>query len=214
MLVTTPGRLVELLRKKQVFFNDLQVIVLDEVDILFTDETFPLEPIGKECPKTTQFLFTSATLPGEVIQQITNEFPDLKTLSGPGLHRVAPTVEEVVIDCSGRPEQERNADAVFENKREALIKVLDQNTAERTIIFCNSIENCRKVENFLLREDRHQRLRDVYPYHSAIDDKARDLNLKLFSKNLLKKPAVLVCTDRASKGMDFNRAIVSFLFYI
>ena len=43
---------------------------------------------------------------------------------------------------------------VFENKRAALLKAieLNANSCERTIVFCNTIEQCRKVENILQRE--------------------------------------------------------------
>lgn len=209
VLVTTPGKLFELMKRKEIVLDDLQVLVLDEVDVLFLDKSFPLQPIGQACPETTQFLFTSATLPKEVIQQINTEFPAVQTLYGPGLHRISPNIQEIVIDCSGSNQQERSSSIVLDNKRQALIQALDNDDSERTLIFCNSIEQCRKVENFLQREDRHSKLHDIYIYHSAIDHKKREENLFQFSKPLLKKPSILICTDRTSRGLDFQRAYVS-----
>ena len=63
-----------------------------------------------------------------------------------------------------------------------------------------------RVENFLTREDKFQRARMVYPYHGAIDVNARQENLQEFSRPLLPKPVVLISTDRASRGIDFNSA--------
>lgn len=209
VLVTTPGRLFELMKRNEILFNDLQVLVLDEVDVLFLDKSFPLQPIGSACPDSTQFLFTSATLPEEVIKQIQTEFPNVQTLYGPGLHRISPNIQETVIDCSGHETQTRSSNLVLENKRQALLQALDNDDSERTLIFCNSIEQCRKVENILQREDRHSKLRDIYVYHSAIDGRKREENLFQFSKPLLKRPAILICTDRTSRGLDFNRAYVS-----
>jgi hypothetical protein len=37
-----------------------------QVDVLFTDETFRLAPIGAQAPDGAQFLFVTATLPQEV----------------------------------------------------------------------------------------------------------------------------------------------------
>lgn len=202
------------MRKNEILLNDLQVLILDEVDVLFLDKSFPLQPIGQACPDTTQFLFTSATLPSEVTKQILTEFPNTITLYGPGLHRISPNIHEIVIDCSGDSNQLRSSSTVLENKREALIQALDNDLSERTLIFCNTIEQCRKVENFLLREDRHSKLRDIYIYHSAIDPKKREDNLYQFSKPLLKRPSILICTDRTSRGLDFNRAYVSHLSFI
>ena len=47
----------------------------------------------------------------------------------------------------------------------------------------------------------------------AIDIKARETNLMMFSKTLLTQPVVLVCTDRASRGLDFDSAPVTFYSY-
>jgi len=114
-----------------------------------------------------------------------------------------------LIDCSGPRTQERSGDKVFDNKRSALLKALDQRSdAERTIVFCNTIDQCRRVENILRRDDRSSRMRSVYSYHGAIDGVTRERNIAEFSRILLQKPAILICTDRASRGMDFNKAHV------
>ena len=125
VLVSTPGRLLQLLQKKELDLSALEVMILDEADILLMDESFPLQPIGQACTEHTQFLFTTATLPDVVVDQIKSEFPDVMSLRGPGLHRIAPNVDEVLIDCSGAKTQDRSRDQILENKRSALMKVLD-----------------------------------------------------------------------------------------
>ena len=244
VVVSTPGRLLQLLETQKVDLSQLSVMVLDEADVLLMDESFPLQPIGQACgsasgksskkssskanigdaqsnpvPATpTQFLFVTATLPDIVVRQIKSEFPEVMALSGPGLHRIAPNIEEVLVDCSGPLNQPRTREQTFTNKRNALIKALDGSSsaesAERTIIFCNTIEQCRRVENILQREDRHGRQRSVYSHHSAVDPAVREENLANFSKHLLQQPAVLICTDRASRGMDFNKAHVSVVMFL
>lgn len=208
VLVATPGRLLALIKRGEVSLERVQTVVLDEADVLFMDQSFPLQPIGAACPSSAQFVFTTATLPDVVIQQIEAEFPNIRRLSGPGLHRIAPSVEEVLVDCSGPATQERNAETSFENKRLALLRALEQTPADRTLVFCNTIPQCRQVENALQRADRNSRIRAVYSYHGAIDFATREKNINEFSRPLLKQPAVLICTDRASRGMDFDRASV------
>ncbi len=263
VLVTTPGRLLELIKKNDVYLKDLQTLVLDETDILYMDESFPLPEIASYLPlsstnstlnthsdtsinardRDVQYLFISATLPKEVVSQISKEFPTVEVLYGPGLHRIIPTVEEELIDCSVRPNQRMTKDTVLENKLEALKRVIIRtqraSTAasgiggvvgfenvrrstsrseisswtmvDRTIIYCNTIEQCRNVENYLKKENRRGGLFDVFPYHSAIDIKLREHHLFQFTKALLRKPAILICTDRTSRGLDFNKAVVSAL---
>jgi ATP-dependent RNA helicase DDX18/HAS1 len=112
-------------------------------------------------------------------------------LISPGLHRVAPNVEEVLIDCSGPRMQTKSSDQVLENKKAALLKSLENfnnnnNACDRTIVFCNTIDQCRRVENILQREDRSGRTRTLLPYHGAIDAATRDNNIIEFSRPLLK----------------------------
>ncbi len=126
ILIGTPGRIVALLKKEAVSFNRLQTVVLDEADVLFTDPSFPLQPLGAACPITTQFVFVTATLPDIVLKQITSEFPSVVELTGPGLHRISPTVEEVLMDCSGPRDQVKSFETAFENKKGALLNVLNQ----------------------------------------------------------------------------------------
>ena len=52
----------------------------------------------------------------------------------------------------------------------------------RTIVFCNTIDSCRKVESFLKRRDRKEKRYRVLPYHNAIDKEIRDTNLKEFMR--------------------------------
>jgi ATP-dependent RNA helicase DDX18/HAS1 len=82
VLVATPGRLLALISRREVSLADLQTIVLDEADVLFMDQSFPLKPIGDACPPSTQFIFTTATLPQVVISQIRAEFPSVAYISG------------------------------------------------------------------------------------------------------------------------------------
>ena len=148
VLVSTPGKLWQLLKRHDVKFNELQTIVLDEADVLFLDETFPLQAIGEAVPPSTQFVFATATLPSIVTEQISLEFPDVVYRMGPGLHRIAPYVEEILVDCSGPKEQVKTPATAFENKRLALLRALESSpNAERTLVFCNTIDQCRRVEN-------------------------------------------------------------------
>jgi hypothetical protein len=278
VLVSTPGRLLALLKSKELDLSQLAVMVLDEADVLLMDETFPLQPIGLACgapapapaaplaltseplppglpasasaslphrsksvangagnvsnstrssgtgtgaearsesaptvsaaskrEQMTQFIFVTATLPEIVVRQIHAEFPDALSLCGPGLHRVAPNLQEALVDCSGPSAQQRTSVQVQANKHHALLLALGavprfspvasvgsndggddavrtrggssrdkaavrrdrlceqqqqqqqqhqhQHKIERSIVFCNTIEQCRRVENYLLRAD-------------------------------------------------------------
>ncbi len=64
------------------------------------DTSFPLHTIGSAAPESVQFVFVSATMPKEVADQLKQEFPGLKPVKGPGLHRISPLTSLNVIDCT------------------------------------------------------------------------------------------------------------------
>ena len=173
MLISTPGRLLALLQCKEIYLSSVHAVVLDEADVFFSGTKIPLPSIGVACPPSAQFVFTTATSPEEVTSHILSEFPDTQVVPDPGVLRIAATVEEVLIDCSCPPGMKWSVEEGFENKKIALIKALD-GEAERSVVFCNTIEQCRRVENALQRADRGGRIRKVLPYHGAIDAETRE----------------------------------------
>ncbi|CBJ31982.1 DEAD box helicase [Ectocarpus siliculosus] len=207
VLVATPGRVATLLEAGVLNLEDCRAVILDEVDVLFMDETFQLAPIGTCAPEDTQFIFVTATLPQSVSDMLKEEFPGTKFLLGPGLHRVAPGVEEVLIDCSGPPGEPRNEETGLARKRDALLSQLERRMALRTLVFCNTIQGCRQVENMLSRASRGGQF-ETLVYHSAIDPKQAASNMQQFMRSNALSPMVMVCTDRSSRGMDFDRAEV------
>ena len=82
-----------------------------------------------------------------------------------------------------------------------------------TLVFCNTIEACRRVENALRRADRRGHAYRLWVYHSAVNAEGRQRALQQFAQPQAEVgadgaplPRLLVCTDRASRGMDFPQA--------
>jgi len=219
VLISTPGRISTILRTRNsgLDLSNLHTIVLDEVDILMIDETFgpQLRTVGAAAPllEKTQFIFVTATLPDSIVQTIETEFPGVVKIKGPGLHRVAPSLQEYLVDVSVPAEQNRNEELCFDVKAKQLLKALRQNRCRRTLIFCNTVESCRSVENLLNRKDRRSRVFDVLAYHSAMTPESRNTNLSVFAKGKNNDgnegvDYILICTDRAARGVDFDEAPV------
>eukprot|EP00887_Chlorella_sp_A99_P006189 scaffold3.g6189.t1 len=222
VLVGTPGRLLELAGAGALSLEACAAVVLDEVDVLlsgplaFADQVRPLHTAA---PPAARFVFVSATVPEELYLELEEEFPGLVGALGPGLHRTAPGITQQLVDCSGGDEV--NEETGFARKAAALLALLRERRCPRTIVFANKIETCRKLENFLNRSLGREEGVRVLPHHAAIADARRDANLRAF----LAAPApaaagdrparggglpaaareeqlVLVCTDRASRGLD------------
>jgi ATP-dependent RNA helicase DDX18/HAS1 len=219
ILVSTPGRISTILRTRNsgLDLSKLQAIVLDEVDILMVDETFgpQLRTVGAAAPllDKTPFIFVTATLPDSIVETIEKEFPGVEKVIGPGLHRVAPSLNENLVDVSVPAEQNRNEELCFDIKAKQLLKALRQHRCRRTLVFCNTVESCRDVENLLNRKDRKGRLFEVLAYHNAMTPEARNTNLQVFSNGRQGLDGdnvdyVLICTDRAARGVDFDASSV------
>jgi len=219
VLISTPGRIATILRTRKAAaeildLSRLQAVVLDEVDVLLLDETFgpQLQTVGEATNNNAvavQFVFVTATLPDSVVDQVTGQFPGVQLLKGPGLHRVAPTVTENLVDVSVPSSLNRNPQACFDVKANALQQALRQNRCRRTLIFCNTVTACRQVENLLQRLDRKHKIYNVGSYHNAMTAQARNENLEYFAAAVAaEKSYILVCTDRAARGVDFDAAAV------
>jgi len=179
------------------------------------DETFgpQLRTIGAAAPllNKTQFIFVTATLPHSVVKTIETEFPGVVKVQGPGLHKIAPSLKENLVDVSVPAEHNRNEELCWDVKAKQLLKALRQNRCRRTLVFCNTVESCRSVENLLNRKDRHGRVFEVLAYHSAMTPEARNTNLQLFAKGRKNNKHedvdyILICTDRAARGVDFDES--------
>ncbi|GAU33656.1 hypothetical protein TSUD_310640 [Trifolium subterraneum] len=243
VLIATPGRFLFLIKEGFLHLTNLTCAVLDEVDILFGDEDFEkaLQCLISSSPVDTQYLFVTATLPKNVYSKLVEVFPDCEMVMGPSMHRISSRLEEVrfgltpftlnlytlvsvslcmavalqliIIDCSGEDGQEKTIDTAFLNKKAALLKLAEKNRVPRTIVFCNKIETCRKVENALKRFDRKGDRMQVLPFHAAMTQESRLASMKEFTRSPSKEVSqFMVCTDRASRGIDFTRVDHVILF--
>jgi ATP-dependent RNA helicase DDX18/HAS1 len=243
VLIGTPGRLAELLSSGALKLDNCAHLVCDEVDVLLGGASMFAEqvaPLKQACPTTTRWILVTATLPNDVYMQLEPLFPGLVAALGPGLHRTAPGVTEQIVDCSGG--DEITEESGMRRKAAALFAALQERRALRTIVFCNKIETCRKVENFLNRTFSKEDNVRMLPYHTAVAAEQREGNLKTFllppgqrktssyksknngrqfyndhgqlesynsaesgsSNSSINNPErlILVCTDRASRGVD------------
>ncbi|KAL0406088.1 UNVERIFIED_CONTAM: DEAD-box ATP-dependent RNA helicase 50 [Sesamum latifolium] len=214
VLIATPGRFMFLLKEGFLQLTNLKSAILDEVDILYNDEDFELalQSLLNSAPVTAQYLFVTATLPVEIYNKVVEVFPDSEVIMGPGMHRTSPRLEEILIDCSGDEETERTPDTAFLNKKNALMRLVEESPVKKTIVFCNKIETCRKVENALKRFDRNEIRIKVLPFHAALEQESRLANIEAFRNfhqttfpcswfaQIDMTPAVFC---RASRGIDF-----------
>ena len=113
------------------------------------------------------------------------------------MNNVSTGVTEQLVDCSGG--DEITLVAGQKRKLDALAELLGRHTVPRTIVFCNKIDTCRAVENFLNRRDEED-ADLVLPCHAAIAPHTRQNNLRTFlgPPQAAEPRQILVCTDRCA----------------
>jgi ATP-dependent RNA helicase DDX18/HAS1 len=209
LLVATPGRLASHLEAGTLSLAAVQTVVVDEIDVLLEDEDFkaPWAALRAAAPPTANYIFVTATLPKPVEDALRADFQTLKVIKGPGLHMAVPGVRHVLVECAGT-----SADVALKEKLGALDAALAQAASRRTLVFCNSIDECRAVENHLERRERRREAYRVLAYHAALTPQKRRAHLQEFVDGSSDEHLVLVATDRASRGIDFACAEHVLLF--
>ncbi len=192
IVVGTPGRIQEHLRKRTLHLQSLKVLVLDEADRML-DMGFEeaINEIIAKTPKTRQTLLFSATYPDEI-----------RSISA----NVQRTPIEVTIDTA--PENEEIQQLFFEvefsRKLEALAALLAEYQPESAVVFCNTRRDTQDVADHLAQQGF-----SVLALHGDLEQRERDEILVRFAN---KSCAVLVATDVAARGLDIKElaAVISY----
>jgi len=191
VVVGTPGRLLDHLRRGSFDPSRVRMAVLDEADRMldmgFKDE---MDELLGALPAERQTLFFSATMsPGvsRLIKSFGNE-PELIEIKQKSL--TVSTVEQSYIEVRQR------------SKVEVLSRILDMNPPRLGIIFCNTkrtVDEC--VEDLVNRGYAADRL------HGDITQQMRERVLKRFREG---KVELLVATDVAARGLDIDEIDIVF----
>ncbi|SJM95608.1 ATP-dependent RNA helicase, specific for 23S rRNA [Crenothrix polyspora] len=192
IVVGTPGRLQEHLRKRNLRLDNLKILVLDEADRML-DMGFEeaVSEVISYTPKQRQTLLFSATF-ADPIRELSRKFQ-----SNP----VTVSIEE------GHHEdaiEQRFFQIEKNNRTNAMGYLLAYYRPESTVIFCNTKKDCHDVANGLERNGF-----SVQALHGDLEQKDRDQVLVRFAN---KSCSILVATDVAARGLDIKelQAVINF----
>jgi len=184
LVVATPGRLEDLFENGYVFFDDVEVTVLDEADHLCDLGFYPaVDKLVGLTPAGSQRLLLSATLDGDVDALVRTH------LREPRVHELDPnagavtTMAHHTLTVGG-----------FRDKVEALTRLVEANG--RTIVFTRTRESATQVAEALTAAGV-----PAVDLQGSLSQRVRERNLQRFTDGDVQ---VVVATDVAARGIHVD----------
>ena len=186
VVVGTPGRVIDHIKRKTLDLSELQFLVLDEADEMlrmgFIDD---VELILSHAPEGRQTALFSATMPGP-IKKITERY-----LNNPKHVKIASKVS------TASTIRQRYCQVAGHHKLEALTRIMEVEPFDGMIIFVRT-----KTATVELAEKLAARGFDVEPLNGDIPQAARERTVDKLKQG---KVDILVATDVVARGLDVDR---------
>ena len=186
IVVATPGRLIDHIKRGSISLGAVKAIVLDEADEML-DMGFmeDVDTILKEIPADAQRALFSATMPDEVkkiIEEHLGEYSEAR------IEGKTTTVENI---------RQRYLLVRNEHKIEALARVLEGEDFDGVLIFVRTKQNTTEVA-----EKLESRGFNVAPLNG---DLAQSMRERTINRLKMGKLDIVVATDVAARGIDVDR---------
>ena len=185
IVVGTPGRVMDHLRRKTLKLQDIRMVVLDEADeMLNMGFKEDIETIWAYMEQKYQMALFSATMP-QAILKLTQQFQtDPISIEVKSAQRTIDTVEQVYYECKrGR-------------KSDALRILLNALNPELTMIFCNT----KKMVEELVDELNTYDIKAI----GLHGDMKQQFRTRVMEQYKAKNYPILIATDVAARGIDVD----------
>ena len=185
IIVGTPGRVIDLIKRKKLRLSDIDIVVLDEADeMLNMGFKEDLDIILAETPEEKQTLLFSATMPKEVMRITKNYMFSPKTIEVASRNEGAKNVEHHYYMVNAK------------DRYKALRRICDINTNIYGIVFCRTRRETKDIADKLMQDGYN-----ADALHGELSQSQRDHVMSRFRKKSIQ---MLVATDVAARGIDIN----------
>lgn len=185
LVIGTPGRILDYIRRGVLDLSDLKTLVVDEADQMFhIGFRAEVEAILNCTPDTRQTLCFSATLSDTVGDFTSRVLKNPETVVAPKKQVTLDTIEQFVVETSNR------------QKYNDFKRVLKQNFIEKAMIFTRSRVGAQTLYETLLADGF-----SVEVLHGALTQSKREAVMTLFHEG---KVTFLVATDVAARGLHIE----------
>lgn len=183
IIVGTPGRIIDHLKRGTLDVSNVSVVVLDEADEML-DMGFieDIEKILKMVPESRQTMLYSATMPPEIIKIAKKHMQDPLKIAINVKDIIAPKIKQVFYAVPQR------------DKTEVLTRLLDVESPELTLVFCHTKREVDEVAAKL-----QQLGYNAGALHGDFTQSHREEMMAKFREGRID---ILVATDVAGRGID------------
>lgn len=185
IIVGTPGRLLDHLRRRTIRLHDIEIVVLDEADeMLNMGFIEDIEAILREIPGERQTMLFSATIPLP-IQNLAQRF-----MQAPETIRIS--AREVTVSNT----EQSYIELQEKQKFEVLCRLLDIQAPDLAIVFCRTKRRVDELAGAL-----NKRGYSVEAIHGDLTQAKRESVIRQFREGAIE---ILVATDVAARGLDIT----------
>ena len=195
IIVGTPGRVMDHLRRKTIRCDEVHMIVLDEADeMLNMGFREDIETILEYIPEERQTVLFSATMPKPILEITRKYQTDAVTIKVVKKELTVSNIEQYYYDVKRK------------DKVEVLTRLLDYYNPKGSIVFCNTKRMVDELSHELT-------LRGYFAegLHGDMKQAQRDRVMSNFRKG---KTDILIATDVAARGLDIDDVEAVFNFDI
>ncbi len=183
IVIGTPGRVMDHIRRGTLKLNNIDYFVLDEADVMldmgFIDD---IETILRDIPENRQTLFFSATIPRSIKRLSKKYQKNSQYLEVAHEKLTVPSIEQYYFELRRH------------DKLKALTRLLDLNNPELSIVFCNTR---KMVDELNIKLQARGYLSDAI--HGGLNQNQRDRVMNKLRNGIIE---ILVATDVAARGID------------